>query len=81
MKLPRNISGEELAGLLVKYGYARTRQAGSHIRLTSGLKGVDHHVTIPRHDHLKVGTLNSVLTSVAEYLKREKKDIIEELFK
>ncbi|NYE57789.1 putative RNA binding protein YcfA (HicA-like mRNA interferase family) [Carboxydothermus ferrireducens DSM 11255] len=35
-----------------------TRQTGSHIRLTTTLKG-EHHVTIPLHDPLKIGTLNN----------------------
>jgi len=35
MKLPRNISGAELAGALKKLGYQITRQTGSHLRLTT----------------------------------------------
>ena len=48
MRLPRDISGYELAKLLSKYGYTVTRQTGSHIRLTTQQKG-EHHVTIPAH--------------------------------
>ncbi|HDD43516.1 MAG TPA: type II toxin-antitoxin system HicA family toxin [Candidatus Desulfofervidus auxilii] len=33
------MSGRELARLLKKYGYEITRETGSHIRLTSKLKG------------------------------------------
>ena len=56
MKIPRDVGGEELAELLKKYGYQITRQTGSHIRLTTNLKG-EHHITIPRHKPLKVVTL------------------------
>ncbi len=35
MKLPRDISGEELARLLGRYAYRVVRQTGSHIRLAS----------------------------------------------
>jgi predicted RNA binding protein YcfA (HicA-like mRNA interferase family) len=35
MKLPRDMSGDELARLLGEYGYTVTRQTGSHIRLTT----------------------------------------------
>ena len=35
MKLPRDMSGEELAQLLGRYGYKSTRQTGSHMRLTT----------------------------------------------
>ncbi len=45
MKLPRDLSGENLAKLLKKYGYEITRQTGSHIRLTTNLKG-EHHITL-----------------------------------
>jgi len=48
MKLPRDISGTELAGLFRRYGYAITRQTGSHIRLTTQ-SGGEHHLTIPAH--------------------------------
>jgi predicted RNA binding protein YcfA (HicA-like mRNA interferase family) len=52
MKLPREISGEELAKLLKKYGYETTRQTGSHMRLTTTLQG-EHHITIPATNILK----------------------------
>jgi predicted RNA binding protein YcfA (HicA-like mRNA interferase family) len=80
MKLPRDIGGEQLVKLLAKYGYQLTRQTGSHMRLTSYIKGDEHHITIPRHASLKIGTLNSITTSVAEYLKIEKQRLIKELF-
>jgi len=81
MKLPRDVGGEELANLLGKYGYRLIRQTGSHLRLTSSAKGTDHHLTIPRHRPLRVGTLSSILKDVATYLEIEKQHLIEELFK
>ena len=81
MKLPRDLAGEELATLLGKYGYKITRQTGSHLRLTSTFKGVEHHLTIPRHKPLKIGTLSNVLSEVASYLKMERQNLIEELFR
>lgn len=79
MKLPREISGEELAKLLKKYGYEVTRQTGSHMRLTTTVKG-EHHITIPSHKYLKIGTLSSILTDIAVHLKISKGDLIKELF-
>jgi predicted RNA binding protein YcfA (HicA-like mRNA interferase family) len=35
MKLPRNLSGNDLAQALKKLGYDVTRQTGSHLRLTT----------------------------------------------
>jgi predicted RNA binding protein YcfA (HicA-like mRNA interferase family) len=75
LKLPRDLSGEELAKRLGRFGYTITRQTGSHIRLTSNFKGSDHHVTIPAHDPLKIGTLNSILHEVAIYLEMDKQDL------
>jgi len=60
MKIPRDVSGEKLVKLLSKLGYKVTRQTGSHIRLTTTLNG-EHHVTIPLHDPLKIGTLNKYI--------------------
>ncbi len=80
MKLPRNLSGDELARLLGRYGYRVTRQVGSHQRLTGSSQGRKHHITIPRHRPLRPGTLNQILKDVAEYLEMEKTELIRELF-
>ena len=80
MKLPRDIDGEELARKLDKYEYKITRQTGSHIRLTSAIKGAEHHITIPSHNPLKIGTLSSILNEVAAYLEMDRKTLIEKLF-
>lgn len=81
MRLPRNLSGTELASLLGRYGYQVTRQTGSHLRVTSTFKGVEHHVTIPRHKALRLGTLNAILTDVAGYLKVDRGVLAAEIFK
>lgn len=80
MKLPRDLSGAELASLLERFGYEVTRQTGSHLRLTSRLKGGVHHVTVPRHRELRIGTLASILAEVAAYLKRERDEVAQNLF-
>jgi len=81
MKLPRDMGGEELAVLLVKYDYRVTRQTGSHIRLTSSIKGKEHHLTIPRHKSLKIGTLNYIINDLATYLEIDKQKLVKDLFK
>ena len=80
MRLPRDISGSELASCLRRYSYEITRQTGSHIRLTSSAKGHAHHVTVPAHKSLKVGTLAAILGEVAAYLEMDKADLAESLF-
>ena len=79
MRLPRDLSGDQLAVLLRRYGYEVTRQTGSHIRLTTTQEG-EHHVTIPLHGSLRVGTLSAVLSDVAEHLGIPRQTLVETLF-
>uniref|UniRef100_A0A7V0Z7J5 Type II toxin-antitoxin system HicA family toxin n=1 Tax=candidate division WOR-3 bacterium TaxID=2052148 RepID=A0A7V0Z7J5_UNCW3 len=74
MKLPRDLGDEELAKILAKYGFRITRQTGSHIRLTTLLKG-ESHITIPKRKVLKVGTLNNILTHISQYLEKDKQSL------
>jgi hypothetical protein len=46
MRLPRDVSGKQLAILLGRYGYEVMRQTDSHIRLTT----TDPRGRAPRHD-------------------------------
>lgn len=80
MRLPRDLSGHELAKLLRRYSYEVVRQTGSHIRLTSTLRGTPHHVTIPALDPLKVGTLAGILSEIASYLEIDRDKFHKELF-
>ncbi len=57
-KLPRDLSGDDLCRALKVLGYRVTRQTGSHMRLTTAEHG-QHHVTIPRHGSLRVGTVTA----------------------
>jgi predicted RNA binding protein YcfA (HicA-like mRNA interferase family) len=79
MRLPRDISGMELASKLTVYGYFISRQSGSHIRLTTHFPK-EHHITIPQHDPLKIGTLNAILNSIAGHLQKTKDQIVQEIF-
>ncbi len=80
-KIPRDISGRELAKLLSRYKYAFVRETGSHIRLLSTYQHAEHKITIPDHQHIKIGTLNNILHDIAEYLKMSKQELIDEIFK
>ena len=80
MRLPRSLSGIELAALLRRrYGYNLTRQTGSHMRLTSTYLGYEHHVSVPRHNPLKLGTLSGILGDVAAYLEITQDQLVLEL--
>jgi predicted RNA binding protein YcfA (HicA-like mRNA interferase family) len=80
LKMPRDLSGPQLAHLLRRQGYEITRQTGSHLRLTSTIKGTEHHVTIPNHDSLRIGTLSAILADVAAYLEINRTALAEDLF-
>ena len=45
MKLPRDLSGIDLAKALGRIGYRVTHQSGSHLRLTTN-SPTQHHITI-----------------------------------
>ena len=79
-RLPRDVSGAELASLLEIFGYVVTRQKGSHLRLTTQ-EGGEHHVTVPNHESLRTGTLNGVLKDVAEHAGVTRDAVVEKLFR
>jgi predicted RNA binding protein YcfA (HicA-like mRNA interferase family) len=79
MRLPRDLSGDDLARALGQLGYQVTRQTGSHLRLTTADPS-EHHVTIPRHDSLRVGTLSAILRDVAEHHGMSKDELAARLF-
>jgi predicted RNA binding protein YcfA (HicA-like mRNA interferase family) len=76
--LPRDVSGERLANALKACGYEVTRQTGSHLRLTTAEDG-EHHVTIPRHDPLRIGTFASILDDVATHLKISRDELLKKI--
>jgi predicted RNA binding protein YcfA (HicA-like mRNA interferase family) len=79
MKLPRDLSSDELVKSLARLGYVVDRQTGSHIRLTTQRHG-EHHVTIPAHDPVKIGTLNAILRDVATHASLSREELLETLF-
>jgi predicted RNA binding protein YcfA (HicA-like mRNA interferase family) len=78
MKLPRNIGGQSLVNGLRRVGYEVTRQKGDHVRLTTHRNG-QHHVTVPLHDPVKVGTLASILDGTASHLKMDRDELLNQM--
>jgi predicted RNA binding protein YcfA (HicA-like mRNA interferase family) len=79
MRLPRNVSGDELIKALGRLGYTPTRQRGSHVRLTTMEHGT-HNVTVPRLDPLRVGTLAGIRRDVAAHFEISRDELLERLF-
>ena len=80
MKIPRDVSYKDLINALEKFGYKVSRQSGSHIRLTAKIGEKTHHITIPAHNPIKIGTLNSIINELSEVLQISKDKLIEKLF-
>lgn len=78
MRVTRDLSGAELVRRLERSGYAVTRQTGSHIRLTTGVGG-EHHVTIPAHDPLRIGTLAATLNSASFHHPMTRDELLQRL--
>jgi predicted RNA binding protein YcfA (HicA-like mRNA interferase family) len=78
MRLPRDVSGDRLASVLGVLGYMTTRQTGSHLRLTTAQNG-EHHISIPRHASLRVGTLSEILADVAEHFSLTRDELLQRL--
>jgi len=79
MKIPRDIGANELIKKLSAYGYSISRQAGSHIRLTTSKNG-EHHITIPNHNPIKIGTLSAILSDVADHFGKTKEELIRSIW-
>ena len=79
MKLPRDLSGENLARHLCrKWDYQQVNQVGSHIILQTDQPG-SQRIAIPAHKALRIGTLNGILRAVASHKKVSREDILSSL--
>lgn len=79
MKIPRDLSGVDLADVLGReYGSQLVHQIGSHIILETESPG-HHRIAIPNHNPLRIGTLNAILRAVASAKGLEKKAILRSL--
>jgi predicted RNA binding protein YcfA (HicA-like mRNA interferase family) len=79
MKLPRNLSGDDLIKALGRLDYAPTRQRGSYVRLTTYQNG-RRDITVPKHNPLRVGTRAAILRDVAAHFGISRDELLERLF-
>lgn len=76
MKLPRNLSGEDLIKVLCQsWGYRLIHQVGSHAILETE-EPSHQRIAVPAHKSLRVGTLHSILKAVASHKGVSREDLL-----
>ena len=81
MKLPRDLSGEQVVQLLSRhYGYRLRRRRGSHMTVTLTTTTEEHSVTVPRHRPVRIGTLGRIVSDVATFLRVPENEVRRKLF-
>ncbi|MBI4834845.1 MAG: type II toxin-antitoxin system HicA family toxin [Planctomycetes bacterium] len=57
----RILSGREVCAILVRQGFVRVRQRGSHVVMQKKLQHTTITVPVPNHPEIKLGTLQSII--------------------
>ena len=79
MKIPRDLSGQELADVLCRrWDYTRVHQVGSHIVLETS-EPSHQRIAVPALGVLRVGTLNAILRVVAQHKGVSRQALVESL--
>jgi predicted RNA binding protein YcfA (HicA-like mRNA interferase family) len=79
MKLPRDLSGADVATVLCRHwGYREVHQVGSHLVLQTE-EPTQHRISVPLHKSLRVGTLSGLLRDVADHKGVSRQTILETL--
>jgi predicted RNA binding protein YcfA (HicA-like mRNA interferase family) len=79
MRLPRDLSGEELVKHLSKrWDYVKIHQVGSHIILQTQ-HPTPHRIAVLEHSPLRIGTPNSILSSIAAHKGVSKEAILKDI--
>ncbi len=79
MKIPRDLSGKDLADLLSRHwGYRIIHQQGSHIVLETEIPS-HQRIAVPAHRQLRIGTLNAILRVVARHKGVERQEVLKSL--
>jgi predicted RNA binding protein YcfA (HicA-like mRNA interferase family) len=79
MKLPRDLSGAQLVKVLCReWGYHQLHQEGSHVILETE-SPAHQRLSVPNHNPLRVGTLNSIVRTVATHKGIERQTLLDSL--
>lgn len=79
MKIPRDLSGEDLVVLLCKNcDYRSVHQEGSHMVFETGTP-THQRIAVPAHKNPRIGTLNVILRVVACHKGVARQDVLKSL--
>jgi len=79
MKVPRDLSGAQLIKVLCRdWGYRQWHQEGSHVILQTEMPG-HQRLSVPNHNPLRVGTLNSIARAVAAHKGVDRQAVLDSL--
>ena len=79
MKVPRDLSGSQLAKVLCRdWDYRSLHQEGSHILLQTETPG-HQRLSVPNHSPLRIGTLNAILKAVASHKGVDRQILLDSL--
>jgi predicted RNA binding protein YcfA (HicA-like mRNA interferase family) len=79
MKVPRDLSGAQLAKVLCRdWDYRNLHQEGSHILLQTDMPG-HQRLSVPNHSPLRIGTLNAILKAVASHKGVDRQILLDSL--
>jgi len=79
MKVPRDLSGGQLVKVLCRdWDYRQVHQEGSHIILQTETPS-HQRLSIPNHNPVRVGTLNSIIRAVATHKGADRQAVLTSL--
>jgi predicted RNA binding protein YcfA (HicA-like mRNA interferase family) len=79
MKVPRDLSGAQLIKVLCRdWAYLEAHQEGSHVILQTEVPS-HHRLAVPNHNPLRLGTLNSIVRTVAAHKGVDRQTVLESL--
>ena len=70
-KVPRDVSHARLVRFLGRHGWPVVREGGKH----SVVGRLGHHVAVPRHSRLKVGTVAAILKQTGPWSDEDLRDL------
>lgn len=72
MPRPRQLSGEDVIAILLKFGFVLHSQRGSHVKLRRVTpEGTKQTLTIPRHQELDPGTVRAIFRQASRYISED----------